>query len=284
MTKRKRKLTAAEKKEQKRAKRPSTIDGVDEDDFIRRNADTIWLHQNEMWELLTDDKKGWSDEELTFAPPEKRRKSLSEDYERLKDEIIRDKVDEIFRTRPDDYISALEEIGFKYYEDDDPEEIEEKNARPENQDQKELVDYFEGAGELSESMLETFLSEKDSNLPLMRKYFKQANQRLKSLILFGLERYPARIDLLWDLSYFHEFENVLSTLIGYFTRACVKEANLQTFTELVQEFYYATIEDGYDAFHALRELFEPDSDKRKIIEFLIQEANDADNSPESIPF
>jgi uncharacterized protein YnzC (UPF0291/DUF896 family) len=72
MTKRKRKLTAAEKAEkkqrqkeymtifvkgkQKRVKRPQTIDGMDVDEFIRRNADPIWLHQNEMWEDMNDDE------------------------------------------------------------------------------------------------------------------------------------------------------------------------------------------------------------------------------------
>ena len=66
------------------------------------------------------------------------------DYQKLKNEIIRDKVDEIFRTQPDNYIPALEEIGFKYYDDDDPEEIEEKNAKPENQNQRDLLEYFEG--------------------------------------------------------------------------------------------------------------------------------------------
>ncbi len=71
MKKRKRKLTAAEKAEkkrrqkeyktifingkQKRVKRPQTIDGMDIDEFTRRNADPIWLHQNEMWEDMTDD-------------------------------------------------------------------------------------------------------------------------------------------------------------------------------------------------------------------------------------
>jgi hypothetical protein len=40
---------------QKRVKRPPTIDGMDVDEFIRRNADPIWLHQNEMWEYMTDD-------------------------------------------------------------------------------------------------------------------------------------------------------------------------------------------------------------------------------------
>lgn len=66
LTKQKRKLTPAEKAQkkkrqmeymtifmngkQKRVKRPPIIDGIDLDDFIQRNADPIWLHQNEMWE------------------------------------------------------------------------------------------------------------------------------------------------------------------------------------------------------------------------------------------
>jgi len=37
---------------QKRIKRPPTIDGMDVEEFIRRNADPIWLHQNEMWKYL----------------------------------------------------------------------------------------------------------------------------------------------------------------------------------------------------------------------------------------
>ncbi len=73
MTKRKRKLTTVEKAEkkhrqqeyttifingkQKRVKRPPAIDGMDPDEFILRNADPIWLHQNEMWEYMTDDEK-----------------------------------------------------------------------------------------------------------------------------------------------------------------------------------------------------------------------------------
>ena len=40
---------------QKRVKRPPTIDGLDADEFIRRNADLIWLHQNEMWEDIDTD-------------------------------------------------------------------------------------------------------------------------------------------------------------------------------------------------------------------------------------
>ncbi len=66
MAKPKRKLTTAEKKakaerrkkydrifingKQARVKREPTIDGISVDEYIRQNADPIWLHQNEMWE------------------------------------------------------------------------------------------------------------------------------------------------------------------------------------------------------------------------------------------
>jgi len=40
---------------QRRVKRPPTIDGIDIDEFIRRNDDPIWLHQNEMWEYMGDE-------------------------------------------------------------------------------------------------------------------------------------------------------------------------------------------------------------------------------------
>ncbi len=67
---RKRKLTSREKVEkkkrnrefmtifingkQKRVRRPPTIDRVPVDEFIRQNADPIWLLQNEEWELLEE--------------------------------------------------------------------------------------------------------------------------------------------------------------------------------------------------------------------------------------
>jgi hypothetical protein len=40
---------------QKRVPRPLQIEGMDVDEFIRRNADPIWLHQNGMWEYMTCD-------------------------------------------------------------------------------------------------------------------------------------------------------------------------------------------------------------------------------------
>ncbi len=68
MTKQKKKLSPAQKAakkkrqkeymtiivngKQKRVKRPPTIDGMNADEFIKKNADPIWLHQNEMWEYM----------------------------------------------------------------------------------------------------------------------------------------------------------------------------------------------------------------------------------------
>lgn len=37
---------------QKRVPRPQLIEGLSVDEFIAHNADPIWLHQNEMWELM----------------------------------------------------------------------------------------------------------------------------------------------------------------------------------------------------------------------------------------
>jgi hypothetical protein len=197
-----------------------------------------------------------------------------DDYKKLKDEVIIDKVNEIFRSRSDSYIAALEEIGFEYHEEDDEEEIEERKAKPKNKNQRKLVAYFEGEEDASEIIFAAFITEryaKRPNLPLIRKYFKKANQKLKALLIYGLDHYPGRIDLLSDLTCFHEFENILTTLIIYYTRACVNQENLETFTELTQDFYYATNPDGYEALYALRELFEPHTEKRKIIDFLISE-------------
>jgi len=206
--------------------------------------------------------------------------SVLDDYEKLKTEITRDKVNEIFRSHPKDYIAKMEELGFEYFEDDDDcEEIEESNAQPENQRQRFLVAYFEGRKKLSKKIFESYSEEKateNPNYPLIRKYYKEANKNLKSLLLYGLDNYPGRIDLLSDLAFFHEFENILNILITYYTQACIDQGNLETFSELAKDFYYSTNPDGYEAYYALRELFEPETDKRKIIDFLIAEDEEAE--------
>ena len=68
MAKPKRKLSAREKADKKRRKlefmmifingkqkrvsRPPTIDGMSVNEFIRLNADPIWLHQQSEWHLI----------------------------------------------------------------------------------------------------------------------------------------------------------------------------------------------------------------------------------------
>ena len=37
---------------QKRVPRPAMIDGLPIEQYLARNADPIWLHENELWELL----------------------------------------------------------------------------------------------------------------------------------------------------------------------------------------------------------------------------------------
>jgi 16S rRNA U516 pseudouridylate synthase RsuA-like enzyme len=70
MGKKKRKLSAAEKAakrkrreefrtvmingKQKRIRRPPMIEGLTVDEFIRRNADPVWLHEAGMWEYLEE--------------------------------------------------------------------------------------------------------------------------------------------------------------------------------------------------------------------------------------
>lgn len=39
---------------EKRVRRPQTVEGLPVDEFIRRNADPIWLLQNEEWQLLEE--------------------------------------------------------------------------------------------------------------------------------------------------------------------------------------------------------------------------------------
>lgn len=50
---------------QKRVRRPASIEGHSVEDFIARNADPVWLHQNEMYEYLPQDGRGDSDSTRT---------------------------------------------------------------------------------------------------------------------------------------------------------------------------------------------------------------------------
>jgi hypothetical protein len=91
----KRKLTAAEKAEkrrrkaeyktifingkQKRVKRSPKIDGMDVDEYMRRNADPIWLHQNGLWEYMSDDKGPGDRPDRIVTPYKKNGGSMNPD-------------------------------------------------------------------------------------------------------------------------------------------------------------------------------------------------------------
>lgn len=211
---------------------------------------------------------------------------FSEEYANLRDEMIRDKARKAIAENQGNEREALEEIGFTWFDDDCPsEEDEEKAARPENNRQRQLVSYFDGKAGLSEAVITTFLSEhkaEEPNYPLIGRYFRAVNQPLKKLILAGLESDPTNLDLLTDLIFFHEFERNLPELITHLTKACRLEDDPQRFSAIAREFYYATQADGYHALAALQEIFDKDSDKRKIVDFLISEA--ANNDQEEIGF
>lgn len=49
------------------------------------------------------------------------------------------------------------------------------------------------------------------------------------------------------------------------------------------DFYYATIPNGYDALHAMKELYPVGSDKRKVVDFL-NEIEDAGLDEDDVEF
>ena len=57
---------------QVRIKRAPTVDGIPVDQFIEENADPIWLHQNEMWELMPE-------EDSIFEPDSAAESEMPED-------------------------------------------------------------------------------------------------------------------------------------------------------------------------------------------------------------
>ncbi len=200
-----------------------------------------------------------------------------------------EQASEIIRKHPDNYVEKLEEIGFQWFDDDawEEEEEEERAAVPQTENQKALVAFFEEGGLLTQALLDAFQAEKyadEPNYPLFRRYFKQINSNLKKLILWGLDKYPTDSGLLDDLSFFQEFDNVLSELINRYKTACLQEENLDRFDILVQDFYMSTIESGFDAYYELEEMFEKNTEKKHIIDRQIAELQESeDELPCNIP-
>ncbi len=199
-------------------------------------------------------------------------------------------VGEILRHHPRDYREGLAEIGFTWHDDEydlrfEQEATEERAAVATTARQRMLVRYLGGGGPVTRQVLDGYLAERyseTSNIALIRKYFKQANVNLKAIILAGLAANPTDPDLLDDLAYFSEFDSMLSELIDFYTQACLKEADLERFALLVQDFHTNTFEQGYDALEALSVIFQSGV-KAAIIQHLADTIDDYKASND-IPF
>ncbi len=170
----------------------------------------------------------------------------------------------IMQNHPRDYRERLAEIGIIWPDEDvdllyQEEFEEERVAFPETDNQRWLVHFLEAGGPVTREVLEVYLSERYTqtpNLPLIRKYFKQANPNLKAILLKGLATNPTDLDLLDDLSYFSEFDSMLGELIRFYTDACIRETDMERFSLLAQDFHLNTYDQGFDALHELTTLFQ----------------------------
>jgi hypothetical protein len=64
---------------QKRVRRPPTIDGMDAEEFIRQNADSIWLHQNERWDILHEREMEEQSTSCQAPAPKARKSGINDD-------------------------------------------------------------------------------------------------------------------------------------------------------------------------------------------------------------
>ncbi len=211
---------------------------------------------------------------------------IDDDYKKIKNEIISERIAETIKKDPENWSARLEDIGFTWVDDSygDQEEQEEKRAKPENVNQEFLKDYFDGHIKLSDAVLKAFSDERNAdnpNYPLFRKYFKSGNERLRLLLLYGLAKNTTDTDLLNDLTFFHEFRNMLSMLIRMYLKASEEEQDIDRFKEIAEDFYYAAEPDGYDALQELEQRFPSDSAKGEVVRKLIQ---DRLSEPDDIQF
>lgn len=197
----------------------------------------------------------------------------SDELARIQYEVKRDAITKVFRERPYDAAGELEKLGFDYVDsgEDAEDEAEERSATPQTPEQEALVHYFENGGNSTDELLQYFLKEKhreEPNYPLFRRYFKQGNDELIALLLYGLDKTPTDSGLLSDLGYMHIFSPMLKQLIERYSTACKLEENTDQFTTLAHDFYANTSHDGYEALYALMELFPEGSEKYNIAQQL----------------
>jgi len=199
-------------------------------------------------------------------------------------------VAEIFRNYPQEYRQRLEQAGFVWQDDEtdlliEEEAEEERLAVPETENQRYLVHFLDYGGAVTRQVFDAYLQERYTqtpNLPLIRKYFKQANANLKAILLAGLSLNPTDLDLLDDLSYFSEFDSMLGELIHFYKDACMLETDMERFSLLAQDFHMNTYDQGFDALYELHTLFQSGT-KGAVIQHLAETIDD-DLNAEDIPF
>ena len=210
---------------------------------------------------------------------------FDDDFEKEKRKLVFKEVARVIKEHPRNYAAKLAELGFRWVDDEiDEEAVEERAATIRTDNEKYLVAYFEAEVELSDKVLDLFLIEKNSdslNYPLFRGYFKRGNNKLKELLMYGLEKHPTDIGLLSDLAYYHEFRNVLGELIEAYLTACGRENDPERFSQLVMSFYLETEPDGFDALHELEQVCSPGSEKWEVIQ-IVRKILESDSEPEDI--
>jgi len=212
---------------------------------------------------------------------------FDDDFEKEKRKLVFQEVARVIKAHPRNYVEKLAELGFRWVDDEiDEEAVEEQAATIATDNEKYLVAYFEGETELSDQILHLYVAEKNSdslNYPLFRRYFKKGNDRLKKLLMYGLDKHPTEIGLLSDLAYYHEFRNVLGELIEAYLMACERENDLDKFSQMAMSFYLDTEPDGFDAFHELEQVYRPGSGKWDVIQS-VRKILESESLPEDIEF
>jgi hypothetical protein len=212
---------------------------------------------------------------------------FDDDFEKAKRKLVFKEVARAIKAHPRNYMEKIAELGFRWVDDEiDEEAVEERVATIRTDNEKHLVAYFEGEVELLDQVLDLYVAEKNSeslNCPLFRMYFKKGNNRVKELLMFGLEKHPTDIGLLSDLAYYHEFRNILGELIETYLTACGRENDPERLIQLVMSFYLDTEPDGFDALHELEQVCSPGSSKWEVIQS-VRKQLESDSEPEDIEF
>ncbi len=183
-----------------------------------------------------------------------------DDFEHLRNQIIIERATKALKETTGFHDEILAPLGFDFVDDNsEAGEVEEElAASPKNALEKSLMDYFEGQSQISQKEVQNFITLKNSkepNYPLIRRYFKQGNEQLLKLLLYGLSKQPTNIELLQDLHYFHQHRNIHFDIVRCYLHACEEQQDIEAFIELVEDFIHATQDTNFDALHQLKHAF-----------------------------